>query len=122
MANTDYKNIDEYLGTLPEEVQLLLEEIRQLVWEEVPDAKETISYQLPAFKLNGRVLIYFAGWKNHISIYPILSEMETSLKGLSAYKTSGKGTVQFPLDKPLPLPLIREIVRFQVKKNLQKQK
>jgi uncharacterized protein YdhG (YjbR/CyaY superfamily) len=75
---------------------------------------------MPAFKLNGRILVYFAAWKNHISIYPVLSEMETSLEGLSAYKTSGKGTVQFPLNKPLPLALIREIVRFRVKENMQK--
>ncbi|HKZ66036.1 MAG TPA: DUF1801 domain-containing protein, partial [Chitinophagaceae bacterium] len=87
----------------------------------VPDAEETISYAIPAFNLNKTYLVYFAGYKNHISLYPAPTGNETFEKEIAAYK-SGKGTLQFPLDKPLPLSLITKIVKYRLKENLKQQK
>jgi uncharacterized protein YdhG (YjbR/CyaY superfamily) len=106
MAKTNFKTIDEYIRTFPKDVQKILEEVRQTIKEVVPDAEENISYQIPTFKLNGKYLVYFAGWKKHVSLYPVSSGMEKSIMEMSAYKTSGKGTLQFPLDKPIPLSLL----------------
>lgn len=117
MAKIKCKTIDEYIHTFPNNVQGKLETIRRIIKEAAPGSEETISYQIPTFKTNGTYLIYFAGWKNHISIYPISPAMETSIKELSKYRTSGKGTVQFPLDKPLPLSLIKKIVKYMVKES-----
>ena len=115
----DVKNIDDYILTFPPGTQKMLEEIRAAIRKAAPDATETISYQMPAFKLKGRNLVYFAGYKNHIGFYPVPSGMEAFKKELSSYK-QGKGSVQFPLDKPLPLDLINEIVKFRVMENLNK--
>jgi uncharacterized protein YdhG (YjbR/CyaY superfamily) len=118
MKPTSYKTIDEYIATFPPNIQTLLQQIRVAVHEAAPEAEEIISYQMPAFKQNG-VLVYFAAFKNHIGFFPTASGIEAFQDKLSAYKTS-KGTIQFPLDRPLPLDLIREIVRFRVKMNLSK--
>ena len=115
----DYRNIDEYILTFPPETRKMLEEIRGAIRNAAPDATEAISYQMPTFKLNGKNLVHFAGYKNHIGFYPVPSGMEAFKKELSSYK-QGKGSVQFPLDKPLPLDLINEIVKFRVKENLNK--
>ena len=115
----DYRNIDEYILTFPPETRKMLEEIRGAIRKAAPDATEAISYQMPTFKLNGKNLVHFAGYKNHIGFYPVPSGMEAFKKELSSYK-QGKGSVQFPLDKPLPLDLINEIVKFRVKENLNK--
>ena len=115
----DVKNIDDYIQTFPPGTQKMLEEIRAAIRKAAPDATETISYQMPTFKLKGRNLVYFAGYKNHIGFYPVPSGMEAFKKELSSYK-QGKGSVQFPLDKPLPLDLIHEIVKFRVMENLNK--
>lgn len=117
MAKTDFKTIDDYIGTFTEDVQLVLEELRQFIKEEAPGAQEVISYQIPAFKLNGKILIYFAGWKKHVSLYPITAEMTTAIKELSTYETSGKGTVRFSLGKPMPWPLIKKIVKYRMNEN-----
>jgi uncharacterized protein YdhG (YjbR/CyaY superfamily) len=106
-------NIDEYIAAQPKEVQPLLQKIRATINESAPQAKETISYQMPAFKQNG-ILVYFAAFKDHISFFPTGSAVEAFKDRLSAYKTS-KGTIQLPLDEPLPLDLIKEIVLFRVK-------
>jgi uncharacterized protein YdhG (YjbR/CyaY superfamily) len=115
-------NIDEYIAGFPEGIQKVLEEMRKTIKMATPEAEETISYNMPTFKLNGSYLIYFAGWKNHVSIYPFSSAMETSINEASAYKTSGKGTIQFPANEPLPLDLITKIVKFRIKENLEKTK
>ena len=107
------ENIDEYISAQPKETQLLLQKIRAAIHEAAPQAQETISYQMPAFKQKG-ILVYFAAFKNHISFFPTGSGVEAFKDRLSAYKTS-KGTIQLPLDEPLPLDLIKEIVRFRVK-------
>jgi uncharacterized protein YdhG (YjbR/CyaY superfamily) len=114
---TPAKNMDEYIANFPEDVQKMLAEVRTAVKKTAPDAEETMSYNMPTFKMNGDILIYFAGWKNHISLYPFSVEMETSFKEATAYKTSGKGTIQFPVNKPLPIDLITKIVKFRMKEN-----
>jgi uncharacterized protein YdhG (YjbR/CyaY superfamily) len=112
------KTIDEYIASFPKDVQEILERIRRTIREAAPDAQEKISYQMPAFTLKGN-LVYFAAFKNHIGFYPIPSGIEEFKEELSAYE-QGKGSVQFPLDKPIPYDLISRIVKFRVKENLAK--
>lgn len=115
------KDIDDYIAGFPEEVQKILKKVRTTIRQTAPEAEETISYQIPTFKLNGTYLIYFAGFKNHISLYPAPRGAEEFKKELSAYE-GGKGTVQFPLDQPIPYDLIKRIVKFKVKENKEKAK
>lgn len=112
------KDIDEYIAGFAPDVQVMLEELRAAIRKAAPEAKETISYQMPAFLLYG-ILVYFAAYKNHIGFYPTGSGIERFKEELSAYEGS-KGTVRFPLDRPLPLDLITKIVKFRVKQNLEK--
>ena len=114
---TGFSSVDEYIRTFPMEVRKRLEAVRETVKAVIPDAKEKISYQIGAFELNGKNLIGFAGWKNHVSMYPIPSGTEAFNEEISKY-ADGKGTIKFPLDKPLPLKLIRQIVKFRVADNL----
>jgi len=118
MPKINFSTIDKYISTFPKDVQKKLESIRQTIKKAAPGAEETISYQIPAFKLNGP-LIYFAGFKNHVSLYPAPRAAAEFKKELSEYK-GGKGTVQFPLDKPIPLSLIRRIVKYRIKENFNK--
>jgi len=111
-----FETVDEYIDAFPQNVQTVLQELRQAIRETAPDAKEAISYQMPTLKLHGN-LVWFAAFKNHIGFYPRESAIEAFKEKLSDYEVS-KGTVRFPLDKPLPLDLIKEIVRFRVKENL----
>jgi len=113
MQETKAKNIDEYIASFGEPQQGMLKAIRNLVHEIAPTATETISYQMPTFKLNGKNLLHFAAYDQHIGFYPIPSGIEAFKKELSVYK-QGKGSVQFPLDKPLPIDLIEKIVKFRV--------
>ncbi len=110
--------IDEYVAEFPKEIQLILQKIRTTIRESAPQAKETINYQIPTFTLNGN-LVHFAAFKNHIGFYPSPSGMSAFATELSDYK-SAKGSVQFPLDQPIPYDLIARIVRFRVKENEQK--
>jgi uncharacterized protein YdhG (YjbR/CyaY superfamily) len=114
------KNIDEYVGRFPEEVQQLLKKMRLTIKRAAPKAKETISYGIPTFTLDGN-LVWFAAHKSHIGFYPRASAIAAFKKELSAYKVA-KGSVQFPLDEPLPLALVSRIVKFRVKQNLSKSK
>jgi uncharacterized protein YdhG (YjbR/CyaY superfamily) len=109
-----FKTIDEYINSLPETVKPIVQTLRETIKEEAPEAIETISYNMPTFNLNGSYLVYFAAWKNHIALYPTSPALEAALPELPGYVT-GKGTIQFPLSQPLPLPLIRKIVAFRVK-------
>ena len=113
-----YKSIDDYISGFPVEVQYLLQQVRLKIKELAPRAEEAISYGIPTFKLNGN-LVHFAAFKNHIGLYPTPSGLEEFEKELSPYK-QGKGSVQFPLDKPLPLDLIGKIVEYRVRKNTEK--
>src|SRR5712691_156324 len=112
-----FKTIDEYIRTFPKDVQTILEKLRKAIQEAAPGAVETISYQMPTFKLNGKGLVYFAAFKNHIGFYPIPTGIQAFEEGLSPYK-QGKGSVQFPIDQPVPYDLVRRIVRFRVNESL----
>lgn len=118
MKPTGYKTIDGYIATFPPNIQTILQQVRATIHKAAPDAEETISYNMPAFKQNG-VLVYFAAFKNHIGFFPTAQGIEAFKDRIAAYKTS-KGTIQFALDKPLPLELIDEIVRYRVKTNTSK--
>ena len=110
------KNIDEYITGFPPDVQKILQKIRTTIHEAAPEATEKISYQMPTFYLKGN-LVHFAGFKEHIGFYPVPTGIEKFKKELSVYK-QGKGSVQFPLDQPMPYDLITKIVKFRVKENL----
>ncbi len=116
------KNVDEYIASVPKEAQSKLKEIRAIIKKVVPKVEERISYGIAGLNLNNRFFLYFAGYKKHVSLYPFTSEMEKIMKESSKYKTSGKGTIQFPLDKALPKALIQKIVKFRVKENLKRKK
>ena len=110
--------IDQYVEGFPPEIQVILSKLRAAVKKAAPQATEKISFQMPAFHFNGN-LVYFAAFKNHIGFFPTSSGVAAFQKELAKYATS-KGTVHFPLDKPLPLDLIKRIVKFRVKENSQK--
>ena len=111
------RNIDEYIAGFPNDVQEILEKIRMTIRKAAPDAEETISYKMPAFNLKGHYLVYFAAYKNHIGFYAAPRGNAEFKEELSVYE-AGKGTLQFPLDKPIPFDLISKIVKFRVKENL----
>jgi len=112
------KNIDEYIAGFPDDVQEVLEKIRMTIRKAAPDAEETIKYQMPTFTLKGN-LVYFAAFKKHIGFYPVPTGIEEFKKELSVYE-GGKGSIKFPLDKPIPYDLISKIVKFRVKENLER--
>ena len=112
------KTIDEYIAGFPQDIQAILEEIRTTIRKAAPEAEEAIAYQMPTFRLKGN-LVHFAAFKKHIGFYPTPTGTETFRKELSVYE-GGKGSVKFPLDKPIPYSLIRKIVKFRVKENLQR--
>lgn len=116
--NTKPKNFKEYIADFPQESQQLLIQLYKTIKASAPEAIEIISYSMPAFKLNG-ILVYFAAYKNHIGFYPTGSGIEAFKEEIKDYKTS-KGTLQFPLNKPLPIDLITQIVKYRVNENLQK--
>lgn len=111
---------DSYIASFPKETQKLLKEVRKTIKEAAPGAEELISYGMPAFKLNGPVA-YFAGYEHHIGFYPTGSGIAAFKDEIQKYKNS-KGAVQFPLDKPIPVALIKKMVKFKVKENLEKVK
>ena len=114
-----FTSMDEYIAAFPPDVQKVLEELRATIRAAAPDAKETISYNMPTFTLNGTYLIYFAGWKKHISVYPIPAGSEAFNKKIAKYADE-KGTVKFPLDKPIPFKLVTQMVKLQLANNLKK--
>jgi len=112
-------SIDEYIATFPADTQKILKELRATIKAAAPDAVEAISYGMPTFTLNGKYLIYFAGWKSHVSIYPIPTGDKAFQSRIEPF-ISGKGTLKFPLDQPLPLDLVTEMVRLQIADHLEK--
>ena len=120
MITNKPNNIDEYIASFPADIQEILEQVRLTIIKAAPQASETISYGMPAFTLNG-ILVWFAAHSKHIGFYPRASGIEAFKKELSIYKNA-KGSVQFPLDKPMPLKLITKIVKFRVAENLARQK
>jgi uncharacterized protein YdhG (YjbR/CyaY superfamily) len=115
---TTPKDIDSYIAGFPQDVQVILQELRAVIKQAAPQAEEAISYQIPTFRLKGN-LVHFAAFKNHIGFYPTSSGIEKFKNELSAYELA-RGTVRFPLDRPLPLGLISKIVKFRVKENLER--
>ena len=115
-----FADIDEYIAQFQFEKQVVLEQIRNTIQQAAPEAKEAIKYGMPTFVLNGN-LIHFAAFKNHIGFYPSPSGIDAFIDELAVYRT-GKGTIQFPLDKPIPFDLITKVVEFRVQENLAKKK
>ncbi len=116
-AQVRFTNVDEYIASCPATLHDRLETLRQAIRNEAPEADEAIKYHMPTYIYHGN-LVYFAAWKKHISLYPITEEMETTIAELAHYATSGKGTIHFPHDEPLPLGLIRKIMAVRVAENL----
>lgn len=107
--------VTEYIQSFPLATQKSLKKIRQTIRAIAPQAEETVSYRIPAYKVNGKALIYFAGWDNHISVYPIPPVSLTLQKQIDKYK-AGRGTLKFPLDKPIPYNLIAQITKAHLKR------
>jgi len=112
-----FATIDEYIATFPRSVRDILEELRRIIRESAPKSEETISYGIPTFDLNGKHLVHFAAYKNHIGFYPTSSGISRFKKELSRYELS-RGTVRFPVNEPIPFDLIRKIVKYRVKETL----
>ncbi len=112
-------DVDSYIATFSPEIQQALHDVRAAIKETAPEAEEFISYAMPAYRLHKQQLVYFAAFKNHIGFYALPSGNEEFQKELSRYKT-GKGSIQFPLNQPMPLDLIKQIVRFRMQENLEK--
>lgn len=113
MANTNFQSVDDYIDSQAAALRPVLERVRRVLSKALPDAEEVISYQIPAYRLHGRVALYFAGWKEHYSIYPANDAMVAAFEGeLDAYRVS-KGTLRFPLSEPVPAKLITRIAKFR---------
>jgi len=122
MAKTNFKSVDEYMATQPERAQAVLERVRSNIRKALPGAEEVISYQIPAYKLHGGCVLYFAGWKQHYSLYPAGDRLVSAFKKeLAPYKLS-KGTIRFPLSEPVPVKLIERIAKFRAKEVAERQK
>lgn len=115
MTKTDFKSVDEYLATQPAAVRSVLERVRSTIRKAVPEAEEMISYKIPAYKLHAAPVLYFAGWKQHYSLYPATKRVVSAFKEeLASYEVS-KGTIRFPLSQPVPVTLIGRIAKFRAK-------
>ncbi len=115
-----FTTIDGYISTFPADIQAILENVRQAIQKAAPEAAETISYGIPTFNLNGKHLVFFAGWKHHVSLYPLPAGDEAFQQEISHYKRA-KGSIQFPLDKPIPYDLVEQIVTLLIKENPDKE-
>ena len=112
MARTDFKSVDEYIAAQPEDVQVVMRRVRGAIRKGVPGAEEAISYQIPTYKLQGTYVVYFAGWKQHCSLYPATARLVAAHKDdLAPYEVE-KGTIRFPLSRPVPVKLIERIAKF----------
>ena len=114
---SNFTSVDEYIAACPEETHERLQEIRAAIKKLAPDAKEKISYQIAAFELNGKNIIHFAGWKKHISLYPIPVGDEAFESEVSRY-ADGKGTMKLPLDEPMPMKLVNKVIKLHLDQNL----
>lgn len=118
-AKERFTTIDQYIGTFPGEIQAVLEKVRQAIHDAAPEAVETISYGMPTFDLNGKHLVFFAGWKHHISVHPLPAGDAAFQRRLAHYKR-GKGTIQFPLDQLIPYDFVEQIVTLLMRESPQK--
>ncbi|HEV2899617.1 MAG TPA: DUF1801 domain-containing protein [Pseudaminobacter sp.] len=115
MARTDFISVDDYIASQPEAAQGTLRRVRSAIRKAVPDAEEVISYQIPAYRAHGRVVIYFAGWKRHYSLYPATDSLVAAFEDELTPYTISKGTIRFPLSEDVPVKLIEDIARFRAK-------
>ncbi len=115
MAKTDFNSVDDYIASQPEAAQDMLGRVRSAIRKAVPDAEEVISYQIPAYRAHGRVVIYFAGWKRHYSLYPATDSLVAEFEDKLASYPISKGTIRFPLSEDVPVTLIEDIARFRAK-------
>jgi uncharacterized protein YdhG (YjbR/CyaY superfamily) len=122
MAKPDFKSVDEYIASQPESAQDLLETVRSVIRKALPGAEEVVSYKIPTYKLHGDAVLYFAGWKNHFSLYPVSEHVVAALKNdLAAYKVN-KATVRFALAEPVPVKLIERIAKYRAKEAAEREK
>ena len=122
MTKTDFKSVDEYIASQPEAVQGVLERVRSTIRKAVPAAEEMISYNIPGYKLHGDPVLYFAGWKQHYSLYPATNQVVAAFKDDLAPYELGKGTIRFPLCKPVPVKLIGRIAKFRAEEVAEREK
>jgi uncharacterized protein YdhG (YjbR/CyaY superfamily) len=119
MAKTSFTTVDEYISAQPETAQVALQLVRNTIRKALPAAQEVISYKIPAYKLHGRILLYFAGWKHHYSLYPAGERMIAAFQDQLASCKVSKGTIRFPLSEPVPVKLIARIAKFRAKEAIQ---
>jgi uncharacterized protein YdhG (YjbR/CyaY superfamily) len=115
MTNIDYKSVDEYIASQPEPAAEILEDVRKAIRKALPSAEEVISYKMPAYKLDDEVVLYFAGWKRHYSLYPAGASLVAAFKDELSPYTVDKGTIRFPLSEAVPAKLIERIAKFRAK-------
>jgi uncharacterized protein YdhG (YjbR/CyaY superfamily) len=122
MGKSNFTNVDEYISAQPETAQVVLQLVRSTLRKALPGVEEVISYKIPAFRMHGGIVLYFAGWKQHYSLYPAGERMITAFRNqLASYKVS-KGTIRFPLSEPVPVKLIERIAKFRAKEALRQEK
>jgi uncharacterized protein YdhG (YjbR/CyaY superfamily) len=122
MAKSDIKSVDEYIAAQPGTVQRMLKRVRSAIREAVPGAEEVISYKIPAYKLHRRPVLYFAGWKQHYSLYPATERVLAAFEDELAPYEVNKGTIRFPLSQPVPVKLIGRIAKFRAKEVAEREK
>ena len=120
MAKTDFRSVDEYIGSQPEASRSVLERVRGIIRKAVPGAEEVISYQIPAYKLHAGPMLFFAGWKQHYSLYPVTEQLLEAFKDELAPYEVNKGTIRFPLAQPIPVKLIERIAKFRAKEDAER--
>jgi uncharacterized protein YdhG (YjbR/CyaY superfamily) len=121
MPKTGFKTVDEYIAAQPQAAQVVLEKVRSTIRAALPNAEEVISYKIPAYRLNGGIVLYFAGWKRHYSLYPAGERLAAAfVDRLAPYKVS-KGTIQLPLSEPVPVKLIERIAKFRAKETRERE-
>ncbi len=121
VAKTNFKSVDDYIASQPDSIQGILKLVRSTIRKALPKAEEVISYNIPAYKLHGGVVLYFAGWKQHYSLYPAGERLVAAFKELASYKIN-KGTIRFPLSEPVPVKLIAGIAKFRAKEAADRKK
>ena len=114
-----FTTIDEYISTFPADIQVILEKVRQSIHKVVPEAAETMSYAMPTFDLDGKHVVFFAGWKHHLSLYPLPAGDEVFQQAIANYKRA-RGSIQFPFDKPIPYDLVEQIVTLLIEETPEK--
>ena len=123
MAKTDFKAVADYLASQPAPARRVLRRVRSTIRKALPGADEVISYQIPAYKVDGRIVLYFAGWKKHYSLYPATAKLVRAFKAdLAPYEVNDKGTIRFPLAEPVPVRLIEGIAKFRAQEVAERQK